>query len=254
VKVEAEKREKIIEGRYQYICEILSKLFDFDNSGGQLKLAEGNSETRDESSNGRLKNNDSTNISVDGKDLLVKVGKLDALSPNILGNARKSKLPPNISPNVRKVKPQVNQSVTSLNDLSDQKELSDAETTLEFILLGLARNLGIKPKQAAGLLSNNHKYLIHIAVKGMKGSDYSKIQAWYQNVYGHARHLATLIDNEKEQNAMKLTLNILKCGLYSLNAELVITCTRVLSRMGQEINQIGGVLAGYALDWFVDNS
>lgn len=94
MKVEAEKREKIIEGRYQYICEILSKLFDFDNSGGQLKLAEGNSETRDESSNGRLKNNDSTNISVDG----LKVG----LSPNMLGNARKSKLPPAL--NVKKVK------------------------------------------------------------------------------------------------------------------------------------------------------
>ena len=82
-------------------------------------------------------------------------------------------------------------------------------------LLGLAKNLGIKPKQAAGLLSNNHKYLIHIAVKGMKGSDYSKMLGWYQNVYGHAKLLTQLIDNEKEQNAMKLTLNILKCGLYS---------------------------------------
>lgn len=102
-----------------------------------------------------------------------------------------------------------------MNDLNDSKDLGDAETTLEFILLGLAKNLGIKPKQAAGLLSNNHKYLIHIAVKGMKGSDYSKMLGWYQNVYGHAKLLTQLIDNEKEQNAMKLTLNILKCGLYS---------------------------------------
>jgi hypothetical protein len=45
--------------------------------------------------------------------------------------------------------------------------------------LGLSRSLGIKPKQAAGLLSNNHKYLIHIAVKGMKGGDYSKVTTWY---------------------------------------------------------------------------
>lgn len=91
--MEAEKREKIIEGRYQYICEILSKLFEFDNSGGQLKLAEGStSEPRDESSNTRLKNNDSTNISVDGL----------KLSPNKLGNARKVQLPPAV--NVRKVK------------------------------------------------------------------------------------------------------------------------------------------------------
>jgi hypothetical protein len=35
---------------------------------------------------------------------------------------------------------------------------------------------------------------------------------------------------------MKLTLNILKCGLYSQNVDLVITCARVLSKIGQEIN------------------
>ncbi len=122
---------------------------------------------------------------------------LDPLSPNITGKYQKSKLPVNLaSPNVRKVK--VTQSVTSLNDLTDSKDLGEAETTLEFILLGLAKNLGIKPKQAAGLLSNNHKYLIHIAVKGMKGNDYSKVLSWYQNIYGHARHLTQLIDNEKE--------------------------------------------------------
>lgn len=159
---------------------------------------------------------------------------------------------------MRKIKGQgsstINQSVTSLNDITDSKELNETETTLEFILLGLAKNLGIKPKQAAGLLSNNHKYLIHIAVKGMKGNDYSKILAWYQNVYGFAKHVVSLIDIEKEHNAMKLTLNILKCGLYSLNPDLVVTCARVLSKIGQEINLVGGQLAGLAWDWFVDNS
>jgi hypothetical protein len=79
----------------------------------------------------------------------------------------------------------------------------------------LSQDLGIKPKQAAGLLSNNHKYLIHIAVKGMKGGDYSKIVQWYQHIYGYAKQLVSLIDLEKEHNAMKLTLNIIKCGLYS---------------------------------------
>jgi hypothetical protein len=130
----------------------------------------------------------------------------------------------------------VNQSVTSLNDMREGKDLADAETTLEFILLSLSQALGIKPKQAAGLLSNNHKYLIHIAVKGMKGNDYTKIIAWYQTIYGFAKQLTSLIDFEKEHNALKLTLNIIKCGLYSQNADLVITCSRVLSKIGQEIN------------------
>jgi len=100
---------------------------------------------------------------------------LDPLSPIRRSQKRKSKLPLNLgnSPNIKKMK--VNQSVTSLNDLNEGRDLSETETTLEFILLGLAKSLGIKPKQAAGLLSNNHKYLIHIAVKGMKGGDFSKI-------------------------------------------------------------------------------
>lgn len=118
---------------------------------------------------------------------------LDPLSPG----QKKSKLPQNLSPsppNLRKLKAQssaqlVNQSVTSLNDIQEGKDLGDSETTLEFILVSLAQNLGVKPKQAAGLLSNNHKYLIHIAVKGMKGSDYSKIHAWYQNIYGFTKQI-----------------------------------------------------------------
>jgi hypothetical protein len=121
--------------------------------------------------------------------------------------------------------------VTSLNDLNEGKDLADAETTLEFILLSLSQDLGVKPKQAAGLLSNNHKYLIHIAVKGMKGGDYSKMVQWYQHIYGYIKQLVSLIDLEKEHNAMKLTLNIMKCGLYSQNSELITTCARVLSKV-----------------------
>lgn len=30
---------------------------------------------------------------------------------------------------------------------------------------------------------------------------------------------------------MKLTLNIIKCGLHSLNTELIVTCSRVLSKI-----------------------
>lgn len=222
----------------------------------------GPSNERDPSSDVKQNPNDSTNISMDGgKDssmLLVglssanKRRQLDPLSPGKLKN--QSKLPVSlVSPNIRKQKA-VNQSVTSLNDISDGKELGETETTLEFILLSLSKHLGIKPKQAAGLLSNNHKYLVHIAVKGMKGNDYSKMLAWYQGIYGYAKHIVNLIENEKEHNAMKLTLNILKCGLYSLNTDLLVTCARVLSKIGQEINLLGGQLAGLAWDWFTDNS
>jgi uncharacterized Fe-S cluster-containing radical SAM superfamily protein len=52
----------------------------------------------------------------------------------------------------------------------------------------------MKPKQAAGLLANNHKYLIHIAVKGMKGGDFSKISNWYLEIYSSTKVLLSLIE------------------------------------------------------------
>lgn len=52
------------------------------------------------------------------------------------------------------------------------KDIGDTDSTLEFILLGLSKHLDLKPKQAVGLLSNNHQYLIHIAVKGTKGGEF----------------------------------------------------------------------------------
>ena len=88
----------------------------------------------------------------------------------------------------------------------------------------------------------------------MKGNDFSKMLAWYQGIYGFAKHITQLIDNEKDSNAMKLTLNILTCGLYSQSPQLVITCSRVLSKIGQEINLMGGQMSGLAWDWFIDNS
>ena len=135
--------------------------------------------------------------------------------------------------------------------MQDQKDLGDTESTFEFILLSLAKSLGIKPKQAAGLLSNNHKYLVHIAVKGMKGQDYSKIQKWYQDIYQYTKTIVQLIDSEKDQNSMKLTMSIMKVGLYSQNVDLVINCCRLLSKIGQEINTAGGELSGLAWDWLI---
>ena len=189
--MESEKKAKIIEGKNSLICEILSRLFEFDNGGGQGRMADGiHSEMGPTVSGERdpsLNQNESTNISMDGKDSSVLLGvssskrkELDPISPGLRGVSKKSKLPQNLnggSPNIKKVKgqPLATQSVTSLNEINEGKDLNEAETTLEFILLSLSRSLGIKPKQAAGLLSNNHKYLAHIAVKGMKGSDYSKI-------------------------------------------------------------------------------
>lgn len=104
-----------------------------------------------------------------------------------------------------------------------------------------------------GLLADNHKYLMLIAVKGMKGGDFSKLYNWYEDLYSNALILTKLMDLEKESNSMRSILNIIKCGMFSSNLDISIACSRVLSRIGQEINNIGGELTGQAWDWFINN-
>lgn len=49
------------------------------------------------------------------------------------------------------------------------------------------------------------------------------------------------------------TLNIIKCGLFSSNIDICTVCSRVLSKIGQEINEKGGELVGQAWEWFYNN-
>eukprot|EP00347_Sterkiella_histriomuscorum_P016192 403354133 len=305
IRVDGDKKAKIIEGRTQLINEILSKLFDFDNGGlqsGRFHQLDGsisdvngyNGDLSMINSGGlnlnvsQMNNESTTSVSIDGNNSVMipstKKGSLAQLEPIINSNqsrqqqfleqqdtqlsqlqsspltsellSKQTTMGNQQSP-LKKIVQKNNHgilnSVTSLNDINEGKDLAYAETTLEFILLSLSKSLQIKPKQSAGLLSNNHKFLMHIAVKGMKGNDFSKIQQWYLDIYQNTQLLIQLIDNEKDSNAMKLTLNILKCGLYSQNTDLAINCIRLLSKMGQEINQIGGQLQGLAWDWLISS-
>ena len=77
------------------------------------------------------------------------------------------------------IKPKGTVSINNVNPLTDPNE---TETVLEYILTTIAQSMGLNPKQAAGLLSNNNKYLVHVCVKGVKG-DFEKISQWYQAIY-----------------------------------------------------------------------
>jgi hypothetical protein len=78
--VDSEKKVKIIEGRTSLISDILARLFDFDNSGGQSRfIGDGIASEMNYGNNGSIErerdhsgnHNDSTNISLDGKDSLL---------------------------------------------------------------------------------------------------------------------------------------------------------------------------------------
>jgi hypothetical protein len=101
----------------------------------------------------------------------------------------------------------------------------------------------MKPKLAAGLLTDNHSILMHMCVKGGKGSNFEKVLGWYGLIQADAEHLVDLINTEKKsvlsfgtplvsiaskgenvkENRGKIlfkTLNILKSGFYSKNSDV----------------------------------
>lgn len=62
--------------------------------------------------------------------------------------------------------------------MSQERDPEETESTLELILNTLSKAFGMKPKQAAALLTNNNQYLVHSCVKGVK-SRYEPVIEWY---------------------------------------------------------------------------
>jgi hypothetical protein len=110
--------------------------------------------------------------------------------------------------------------------------LGDCSSTLDFILEGLSQSLGMTQSQAAALLANNSKYLMHLCVKGMKGQDFSRLTNWYKLNIQFAFSLVELLDYEKnDPQALSMTLNVLKAGLFSANADVANLCCRSLNKI-----------------------
>lgn len=61
--------------------------------------------------------------------------------------------------NKSSIKPKGVVSIDNVNALTDP---NDTETVLEYILTTISQAMNLTPKQSAGLLSNNNKYLVHV--------------------------------------------------------------------------------------------
>lgn len=61
-----------------------------------------------------------------------------------------------------------------LDEIDSQKALGGSKNCLEFLIISCCRNFGLTPKQGAGLLTANYKYLTQIIVKGLRG-DYAPV-------------------------------------------------------------------------------
>lgn len=79
--------------------------------------------------------------------------------------------------------------------IDKQKKPENAESVLEFLLLTLSQALDIEIEQAAGMFTNNNKFLSFAVIKGMKG-DFQPIEDWLKNIYDLCPHLVTLVEDE----------------------------------------------------------
>ena len=129
-----------------------------------------------------------------------------------------------------------------ITDIDCEKEMTKAESCLEFFMLSLSKSLEMKPRQSAALLSNNRKYLIQIANKGIKG-DYSKIIIWFETIQENKDHLLHLMKYSNEESN-KLSLALLSVGFYSRNYNVSFLSCYLINILLNELNLS-------KMDWFL---
>ena len=86
--------------------------------------------------------------------------------------------------------------------------------------------------QGAALLANNQKYLVHMCIKGMKGKDFKKIKNWYHLILQSVDKLVHSLEQERnDTQALGMTMNVIKCGLFSESSDVANLCGRTLNRV-----------------------
>jgi len=105
------------------------------------------------------------------------------------------------------------------------------------------QSFSLKPKQAAGLLTDENKFLTHLLIKGAKGGDFEGVKRWYTTIQENIEFFIICLSKERAdiisyqtpllpqstkvadsaENRSKIiikTLNILKGGFYSIEQEI----------------------------------
>lgn len=101
------------------------------------------------------------------------------------------------------------------------------------------------------MLSNNHKYLAHIVVKGIK-EVFEPIINWFRELSANISQLVYLIAQEEDKkHTMVFVHHGLKAGLVSKDFEVAqIACSFFQQLSYEYLNQD---LLSYAWEWFVSD-
>ena len=152
-----------------------------------------------------------------------------------------------------------NEDIVDLDALTDEvaqlKQLNQTRSVLEFIIVAICKSMSLNSKQAAALLTDNKKYLIHILTKGLSNKNFEPVIFFYQNVLGNIDYFMKLLEinsiaypNQISKN-IELSLSTFKPGLLSKNMDVVFICSRLLSKIALEC--IENNLISAAWDWFI---
>ena len=152
-----------------------------------------------------------------------------------------------------------NEDIVDLDALTDEvaqlKQLNQTRSVLEFIIVAICKSMSLNSKQAAALLTDNKKYLIHILTKGLSNKNFEPVLYFYQNVLGNIDYFMKLLEinsiaypNQISKN-IELSLSTFKPGLLSKNMDVVFISSRLLSKIALEC--IENNLISAAWDWFI---
>lgn len=125
-----------------------------------------------------------------------------------------------------------------IESIAPSKALTATKSCLEFLIVSFSHHFSLKPKQAAGLLTQGGKYLARILVKGLKGQ-YNPVVAWYQGVYSSLKHLLGLLVKEQINGSITLILSTLRPGFLSRHLETAQWTCRVFLRLGKDLQDKG---------------
>ena len=127
-----------------------------------------------------------------------------------------------------------NQCAVDLKTLDIDKNYSNCESTLEFFIISLSKNLNISLKQSVALLSNNKKYLLRLFFKGIK-NDFSLPINWLNDINSNIQILQNLMINSTDPKNVSMSFGTLSVGMYSSNIDCVRITNTILSKLSIEI-------------------
>ena len=130
--------------------------------------------------------------------------------------------------------PNLNKSGIDINLIDSNKSYTQCESTLEFFIISLSKNLNINPKQAVALLSNNRKYLLRLFYKGIQ-NDFSFTLNWLKDINKNLQILQNLMINSTDPKNVSMSFSTLSVGLYSTNVDCVRMTNTILSKLVIEI-------------------